>query len=161
VAPFREIHEDGVERGLFRPLPESIYTSFFTGAVSDLVQAHLNGGPELDDEIIDRTFEMIWGAHTADAPSSDDGSPALSDLIRPKYAFATSPHATGGGHPCDRSFFNVLPLHDPPVFVLVSIGRCLGKPSVAVGRRVRLDARPGTVLPGHRQAPYSDRRRGA
>lgn len=70
-APFREIYEDGVEQGLFRPLPESIYTSFFTGAASHLVQAHLNGGPDLDEEMIDRTFEMIWAAHTADTPSSD------------------------------------------------------------------------------------------
>jgi len=72
-APFRQIYEDGVEQGLFAPLPESVYTSFFTGAVSHLVQEHLNGGGTLDEEMIDRTFEMLWAAYTTGSTARSGG----------------------------------------------------------------------------------------
>ncbi len=67
-APFREIYRDGVDRGLFRPLPKSIFASFFTGTATHLVQEHLNGGTTLDDARIDQTFEMLWAAYTAESP---------------------------------------------------------------------------------------------
>jgi len=71
-APFRQIYEDGVEQELFAPLPEPVYASFFTGAVSHLVQEHLNGGTTLDEEMIDQTFEMLWAAYTTGSmPQSD------------------------------------------------------------------------------------------
>ena len=63
-SPFQEIYWDGVEQGLFPDLPQSVYSSFFTGAVTHLVQEHLNGGPELDEELIDQSFEMLWAAYT-------------------------------------------------------------------------------------------------
>jgi len=69
--PFRQIYEDGVAQGLFAPLPESVYASFFTGALSHLVQEHLNDGLALDDEMIDRTFEMLWAAYTNEGSSRD------------------------------------------------------------------------------------------
>lgn len=68
-APFREIHRDGVEQGLFGDLPKSVYASFFSGTVTQLVQEHLRGDTTLDDELIDRTFDMLWAAFTADGPS--------------------------------------------------------------------------------------------
>jgi len=69
-APFREIYRDGVEQGLFRSLPRSVYASFFTGAVSHLVQDHLNEETGLDDALVDQTFEMLWAAYTTEASSS-------------------------------------------------------------------------------------------
>lgn len=68
---FREIYRDGVEQDLFRPLPRSTYASFFTGAVTHLVQEHLTGGTQLDDAYIEKTFEMLWSAFTADPIPSD------------------------------------------------------------------------------------------
>ncbi len=70
-APFRELYRDGVEQGLFRSLPRSIFASFFTGTVTHLVQEHLNGGTQLDDAYIDQTFEMLWAAFTIEPPPSD------------------------------------------------------------------------------------------
>ena len=69
-APFQAIYQDGVEQGLFRPLPESIYASFFTGPATHLVQEHLNGETALDESRIDQTFEMLWAAYTTKGPSS-------------------------------------------------------------------------------------------
>jgi len=69
-APFQAIYRDGVEQNLFRPLPESIFASFFTGAVTHLVQEHLNGDTELDDTRIDQTFDMLWAAYTTNAALS-------------------------------------------------------------------------------------------
>jgi AcrR family transcriptional regulator len=69
-APFREIYRDGVEQGLFCPLPESIFGSFFTGPATHLVQEHLNGGTALSDARIDQTFEMLWAAYTTEARSA-------------------------------------------------------------------------------------------
>ena len=63
-SPFQEIYRDGVEQGLFPDLPQSVYSSFFIGTVTHLVQEHLNGGPELDEELIDQSFEMLWAAFT-------------------------------------------------------------------------------------------------
>lgn len=70
-APFREIYHDGVEQGLFRALPESIFASFFTGAATHLVQEHLHGDTALDAAHIDQTFEMLWDAYTADPVPSE------------------------------------------------------------------------------------------
>lgn len=69
-APFRSIYREGVEQGLFRPLPESIYASFFTGPATHLVQEHLNGETALDETRIDQTFEMLWAAYTTEGASS-------------------------------------------------------------------------------------------
>jgi AcrR family transcriptional regulator len=69
-APFRAIYRDGVDQGLFRPLPESIFASFFTGPATHLVQDHLHGDTLLDDARIDQTFEMLWAAYTAEADTS-------------------------------------------------------------------------------------------
>lgn len=66
--PFREIYRDGMEQGLFRSLPRSIYASFFTGTATHLVQDHLSGGTQLDDAYIDQTFEMLWAAFTDASP---------------------------------------------------------------------------------------------
>ena len=63
-SPFQEIYQDGVDQELFPHLPQSVYRSFFIGAVTQLVQEHLNEGPELDDELIGRSFEMLWAAYT-------------------------------------------------------------------------------------------------
>ena len=63
-SPFQEIYRDGVEQGLFPALPQSVYGSFFIGTVTHLVQEHLNDGPELDEELIDQSFEMLWAAYT-------------------------------------------------------------------------------------------------
>jgi hypothetical protein len=41
-----------------------VYGSFFIGTVTHLVQEHLNDGPELDEELIDQSFEMLWAAYT-------------------------------------------------------------------------------------------------
>lgn len=68
--PFREIYRDGVDQGLFRPLPKSVYASFFTGTATHLVQEHLNERTTLDDARIDQTFEMLWAAYTTGAPGS-------------------------------------------------------------------------------------------
>ncbi len=62
--PFRKIYRDGIEQGLFPDLPQSVYVSFFVGTVTNLVQEHLNRGPELDEELIDQSFEMLWAAYT-------------------------------------------------------------------------------------------------
>lgn len=70
-APFRGIYEDGVEQGLFRPLPRSVFASFLIGSVTQLVEQHLNGDTELDDARIDETFEMLWAAYTTEAPASE------------------------------------------------------------------------------------------
>lgn len=63
-SPFQEIYRDGVEQGLFPDLPQSVYGSFFIGTVTHLVQEHLNDGPELDEALIDQSFEMLWAAFT-------------------------------------------------------------------------------------------------
>jgi len=70
-SPFQEIYRDGVEQGLFPSLPQSVYSSFFIGAVTHLVQEHLNEGPELDEELIDQSFEMLWAAYTKAAVDPD------------------------------------------------------------------------------------------
>ena len=69
-APFQKIYRDGVEQGLFRSLPESIFASFFTGTATHLVQEHLNDDTTLDDLRIDQTFEMLWAAYTTEAGAS-------------------------------------------------------------------------------------------
>lgn len=69
-APFQSIYQDGVEQGLLRPLPESIYASFFTGTATRLVQEHLNGDTALDEMRIDQTFEMLWAAYTTEVASA-------------------------------------------------------------------------------------------
>lgn len=58
------------EQGVFCPLPESIYASFFTGSATHLVQEHLNGETALDGSRIDETFEMLWAVYTTEAPPS-------------------------------------------------------------------------------------------
>jgi len=68
-APFEEIYRDGVEQGLFVDRPKSVYAAFFAGTVTQLVQDHLNGDTTLDDDRIDRTFDMLWAAYTADSPA--------------------------------------------------------------------------------------------
>jgi AcrR family transcriptional regulator len=74
--PFQEIYQDGVEQGLFPELPQSVYRSFFIGTVTNLVQEHLNGGPELEEALIEQSFEMLWAAYTkatfGSAPSDSD-----------------------------------------------------------------------------------------
>lgn len=70
-APFQAIYEEGRTQGLFAPLPESIFASFFTGTVTHLVQEHLNGTTPLDDARIDQTFDMLWAAYTAPVEASD------------------------------------------------------------------------------------------
>ena len=74
--PFQEIYQDGVEQELFPELPQSVYRSFFIGTVTNLVQEHLNGGPELEEALIDQSFEMLWAAYTkatfGSAPSDSD-----------------------------------------------------------------------------------------
>jgi AcrR family transcriptional regulator len=74
--PFQEIYQDGVEQELFPELPQSVYRSFFIGTVTNLVQEHLNGGPELEEALIDQSFEMLWAAYTKatiDSDPSDSG----------------------------------------------------------------------------------------
>ncbi|MFP4228416.1 MAG: hypothetical protein ACLFTE_06270 [Salinivenus sp.] len=54
-----------------------MYSSFFIGAVTQLVQEHLNDGPELDEKLIEQSFEMLWAAYTKPAigsTSPDDSS---------------------------------------------------------------------------------------
>jgi len=69
--PFQEIYQDGVEQELFPELPQSVYRSFFIGTVTNLVQEHLNGGPELEEALIDQSFEMLWAAYTKATIGSD------------------------------------------------------------------------------------------
>lgn len=76
-SPFREIYQDGVQEGLFPDLPKSVYVSFFTGAVTHLVQDHINDGTELDEPLIDHCFEMLWAAFTK---ASIDLEPAQETL---------------------------------------------------------------------------------
>ena len=68
-APFEEIYRDGIEQDLFADLPKSVYASFFAGTATQLVEEHLSGDTTLDDALIDRTFDMLWAAYTADSPT--------------------------------------------------------------------------------------------
>lgn len=64
-APFRQLHQDGIEQGLLRDLPEPVHGAVFTGALSHLVQRHVAGDIVLDETMINQTFEMIWAAYRA------------------------------------------------------------------------------------------------
>jgi AcrR family transcriptional regulator len=77
--PFQEIYQDGVEQGFFPELPQSVYRSFFIGTVTNLVQEHLNGGPELDEVLIDQSFEMLWAAYTKATIGSDPSGSGHQD----------------------------------------------------------------------------------
>lgn len=70
--PFRRMYEEGVEAGVFAPLPRGVYTSFFTGAASHLVQRHLQS-EAVQNEAVQN--EAVQGKATQEgSPDKDDPS---------------------------------------------------------------------------------------
>jgi AcrR family transcriptional regulator len=68
--PFRRMYEEGVEAGVFAPLPRGVYASFFTGAASHLVQRHLQS-EAVQDETAQN--EAVQGQATQEGSPGEDG----------------------------------------------------------------------------------------
>jgi hypothetical protein len=66
------MYEEGVEAGVFAPLPRGVYTSFFTGAASHLVQRHLQSEAVQNEAV---QSEAVQGKATQEgSPDKDDPS---------------------------------------------------------------------------------------
>jgi len=64
VAPFFAFFEQGVEEGMFKPLPPLVlYDLGFAAAVS-VVKRHIAGLVELDDSLMQATANACWDAIT-------------------------------------------------------------------------------------------------
>ena len=62
VAPFFDLFQQGIEEGVFKPLPPLALFDLGFGAIASLVKRHIAGMIVLDDELVQAAADACWDA---------------------------------------------------------------------------------------------------